>query len=189
VSISVEERNSEKLDQTKQTVKRALYIFVAVVVVAIIGFNIYCRNFAYNENYLQLAKEATEPNANFLFARNATLAGRIYMTITGEKHKSCINTATAFFNKLDTCSNCEDFEENPARWKFLRVDTPQVGDIIIQHKPDGRAYHAVIVVDIRDGKYYINHSVKPKNGKAKYIKNAVLKITSDLTFYRFNPTL
>lgn len=163
--------------------KKALYIFEATLFVAIICFNIYCRNFAYNENYLQLAKEASTPNMNFLFARNASLIGRIYMTFSGKEFKPCINTATAFFNKYDTCSNCEDFEKNPARWKFQKVDTPQVGDIIIQHNSKtGRAYHAAIIVDIKDGKYYINHAVR-----TKYIKNAELKNGSNLTFYRFMP--
>ena len=45
-----------------------------------------------NENYLQTAKEATTPNFNFLFAKNASLPGRIGMTLTGKRHKTCINT-------------------------------------------------------------------------------------------------
>ena len=161
--------------------KRVLFIGLITVLVAIIGFYIYCRNFAYNDNYLQHAKEATAPNMNFLFARNASLAGRIYMTFSGKEFKPCINTATAFFNKFDTCSNCEDFIKNPARWGFQKVDVPQVGDIIIQHNSKtGKAYHAAMIVDIRDGKYIVNHAVR-----RNYIKNAELKNTSNLTFYRF----
>ena len=165
--------------------KKILIVGVTTILVAFIGFYIYCRNFAYNENYLQLAKEATAPNMNFLFARNASLAGRIYMTFSGKEFKPCINTATAFFNKYDTCSNCEDFIKNPARWKFQKVDTPQVGDIIIQHhSKTGKAYHAAIIVDIREGKCYINHAVR-----TKYIKNAELRNMSNLAFYRFTPTI
>ena len=165
--------------------KKILIIGVTALFVAVEGFYIYCRNFAYNDNYLQLAKDATAPNMNFLFARNASLVGRIYMTFSGKEFKPCINTATAFYNKYDTCSNCEDFIKNPARWKFQKVDTPQVGDMVIQHhSKTGRAYHAAIIVDIRGGKYYINHAVK-----TEYIKNAELKTASNLAFYRFTPTI
>ena len=113
--------------------KKVLVVSLVTLLVGFIGFYIYCRNFAYNENYLQLAKDATAPNMNFLFARNASLVGRVYMTFSGKEFKPCINTATAFFNNFDTCSNCEDFVKNPARWRFQKVDVPQVGDIIVQH--------------------------------------------------------
>jgi hypothetical protein len=161
--------------------KKLLVISLVTLFVGFIGFYIYCRNFAYNENYLQLAKDATTPNMNFLFARNASLVGRVYMTFSGKEFKPCINTATAFFNNFDTCSNCEDFVKNPARWRFQKVDVPQVGDIIIQHNSKtGKAYHAAMIVDIRNGKYIVNHAVR-----RNYIKNAELKNTSNLTFYRF----
>ena len=136
-----------------------------------------------NENYLQLAKEADAPNFNFLFAINASLPGRIVMTLTGDKHKTCINTATSFFNKYHTCSNCEDFVANPNKWNFEQTSKPEVGDIIIQHNPQtGRAYHAAIIVNIENGKYYVNHAIK-----TQYIKNAELKNKTKLTFYRFTP--
>ena len=161
--------------------KRVLFIGLITVLVAIIGFYIYCRNFAYNDNYLQHAREATAPNTNFLFARNASLPGRLYMTFSGKAFLPCINTATGFYNKYDTCSNCEDFISNPARWKFQKVDKPRVGDIVImRHSKTDRAYHAAIIVDIKGGKYYINHAVR-----TKYIKNAELKTKSNLSFYRF----
>ena len=164
--------------------KKVLLISLTTLLVGLIGFYIYCRNFAYNENYLQLAKDATAPNMNFLFARNASLGGRLYMTFSGKEFKPCINTVTAFFNRFDTCSNCEDFIKNPARWRFRKVDTPQVGDLIIQHSSKtGKPYHAAIVVDIRDGRYIVNHAVR-----SKYIKNATLKNTSNLAFYRFAST-
>ena len=44
--------------------KKILIIGVITLLVAFEGFYIYCRNFAYNDNYLQLAKEATMPNMN-----------------------------------------------------------------------------------------------------------------------------
>jgi hypothetical protein len=134
-----------------------------------------------NENYLQAAKEATKPNTNFMFASNASLPGRIYMTFSGKEFKTCINTVTAFFNKYHTCSNCEDFEKRPEKWNFMQVQEPKVGDIVIQHNSKtGRAYHAVIIVNIKNGKLYVNHAIK-KN----YIKNAELKNKGNLTFYRF----
>ena len=134
-----------------------------------------------NDNYLQLAKEATTPNFNFLFAKNASLLGRIGMTLTGKRHKTCINTVTSFFNEYHTCSNCEDFVENPEKWNFERTAKPEVGNIIIQHDPQtGRAYHAALIVNIENGRYYVNHAVR-----TKYIKNVELQNKSKLTFYRF----
>ena len=56
-------------------------------------------SYLHNENYLQAAEEATTPNRNFLFASNASLPGRIYMTFSGKEFKPCINTVTAFANK------------------------------------------------------------------------------------------
>ena len=134
-----------------------------------------------NENYLQVAKEATTPNFNFLFAKNASLLGRIGMTLTGKKHKTCINTVTSFFNEYHTCSNCEDFVENPEKWNFERTAKPKVGNIIIQHDPKtGRAYHAALIVRIENERYYVNHAVR-----TKYMKNVELKNKTKLTFYRF----
>ena len=134
-----------------------------------------------NENYLQVAKEATTPNFNFLFAKNASLLGRIGMTLTGKRHKTCINTVTSFFNEYHTCSNCEDFVENPEKWNFERTAKPEVGNIIIQHDPKtGRAYHAALIVRIENERYYVNHAIR-----TEYIKNVELKNKTKLTFYRF----
>ena len=134
-----------------------------------------------NENYLQVAKKATTPNFNFLFAKNASLLGRIGMTLTGKRHKTCINTVTSFFNEYHTCSNCEDFVANPEKWNFERTEKPEVGDIIIQHDPQtGRAYHAALIVNIENGRYYVNHAIR-----TEYIKNVELKNKTKLTFYRF----
>lgn len=120
---------------------------------------------------------------NFLFASNASLAGRLYMTFSGKYFKPCINTVTAFYNKYHTCSNCEDFIKNPEKWNFRKTDNPKVGDIIIQHNSQtGRAYHAVIIVGIKDGKYYVNHAVK-----SGYLKNVELKTRSNLSFYEYIP--
>ena len=139
-----------------------------------------CSHF-HNENFLQAAEEATTPNRNFLFASNASLPGRIYMTFFGRDAKPCINTVTAFYNKYHTCSNCEDFIKNPEKWNFREVDYPKVGDMIIQHdSKTGRAYHAVILVKIEDGKYYVNHAVR-----TGYLKNVELKSKSNLTYYEY----
>ena len=136
-----------------------------------------------NENYLQAAKEATTPNYNFLFAKNASLFGRIGMTLTGKRHKTCINTVTSFFNEYHTCSNCEDFVENPEKWNFERTAKPEVGDIIIQHDSQtGRAYHAAIIVDIKNGKYYVSHAIR-----TNYYKNVELKNKARLSFYTYMP--
>ena len=129
----------------------------------------------HNENFLQAAEDATTPNMNFLFASNASLPGRLYMTFSGKYFKPCINTVTAFYNKYHTCSNCKDFVKNPEKWNFRKVDKPKVGDLLIQHDPEtGRAYHA--------GKYYINHATQKK-----YFKNVELKNKSNLTFYEYIP--
>ena len=144
-------------------------------------FGITSCSFLHNENYLQTAEEATAPNRNFLFASNASLVGRIYMTFSGKEFKPCINTVTAFYNKYHTCSNCEDFVKNPGKWNFRQVEQPKVGDMIIQHdSKTGRAYHAVILVKIEDDKYYVNHAVR-----TGYIKNAELKTRSNLTYYEY----
>ena len=134
-------------------------------------------------DYLQRAEEAEAPNMNFLFARNASLPGLLYMTFSGKEFKLCINTATAFYNKYNTCSNCEDFVKNPERWHFVKTEQPEVGDILIQyHAKTGRAYHAGGIVEIKDGRYYINHAVK-KN----YIKHVEVRGNSKLASYRFDP--
>ena len=154
--------------------KKIMLIFSSLVVM------VSCSHL-HNENYLQAAQEATAPNRNFLFASNASLAGRIYMTVSGKEFKPCINTVTAFYNKYHTCSNCEDFVKNPEKWNFRQVEQPKVGDMIIQHdSKTGRAYHAVILVGIDGGKYYVNHAVR-----TGYIKNAELKTRSNLTYYEY----
>ena len=103
------------------------------------------------------------------------------MTLTGKRHKTCINTVTSFFNEYHTCSNCEDFVANPEKWNFERTEKPEVGDIIIQHDPQtGRAYHAALIVNIENGRYYVNHAIR-----TEYIKNVELKNKTKLTFYRF----
>jgi hypothetical protein len=151
-------------------------MLIIICLVTIVG----CSHL-HNENFLQSAEEATTPNRNFLFASNASLPGRLYMTFSGKEFKPCINTVTAFYNKYHTCSNCEDFVENPQKWNFRKVEQPKVGDIIIQHdSKTGRAYHAVILVRIEDGKYYVNHAVR-----TGYIKNAELKTRSNLTYYEY----
>ena len=103
------------------------------------------------------------------------------MTFSGKDFLPCINTVTSFFNKYHTCSNCVEFEKNPEDWNFVQVQEPQVGDIAIQHNTQtGIAYHAVIIVNIKKGKLYVNHALKKK-----YIKNAILENKGNLTFYRF----
>ena len=136
-----------------------------------------------NDNFLQIDEETVEPNKDFLYASNASLLGRLYMTLSGKVFKTCINTVTSFFNKYHTCSNCEDFIKNPEKWNFRKTEEPKVGDIIIQHNPKtGRAYHAVILVKIEGDKYYINHAVKKE-----YFKNVELKNRANLTFYEYIP--
>ena len=156
-------------------------ILLGTVLLLVLGSFVLSYCSSPNENYLQLAKEATTPNFNFLFAKNASLFGRIGMTLTGKRHKTCINTVTSFFNEYHTCSNCEDFVENPEKWNFERTAKPEVGDIILQHDPQtGRAYHAALIVKIENGIYYVNHAVR-----TKYMKNVELKNKTKLTFYRF----
>lgn len=48
-------------------------------------------SYLYNENFLQAAEDATTPNMNFLFASNASLPGRLYMTFSGKYFKPCMN--------------------------------------------------------------------------------------------------
>ena len=153
-------------------------IFVFVFLFIAVGCS---RPDAYNENYMQAAEEAVSSNRNFLYASNASLPGRIGMTLTPICPKTCINTVTSFYNKYHTCSNCEDFEKEPQKWGFRKTEHPEVGDIVIQHETGtGRAFHACIIVDIKDGKYFVNHAIR-KN----YFKNVEMKNVNNLTFYEF----
>lgn len=156
--------------------------FAAMVLsVAALCAHLWITHAASSENYLQRAADADEPNMNFLFASNASLPGRLYMTFSGKYFKPCINTVTSFYNRYHTCSNCEDFVKNPGKWNFRKTEHPEPGDIIIQHDPKtGRAYHAVILTRIEDGKYYINHAVRKG-----YLKDVELKNKSNLTFYEY----
>jgi len=138
----------------------------------------------YNENYLQAAQEAVSSNRNFLYASNASLLGRIGMTLALRCPKTCINTVTAFYNKHHTCSNCEDFEKEPQKWGFKQTETPKVGNIVIQHDMQtGRAFHACIIVEIKDGKYYVNHAIRNR-----YFKNVEMRYVERLSFYEFVPS-
>lgn len=161
-------------------------IIVNIILWLILGIScliITSCSYVHNENYLQIAEETEEPNMNFLFASNASLAGRIYMTFSGKEFKPCTNTVTAFYNKYHTCSNCEDFIKNPEKWGFRQTHEPEIGDLVIQHNSQtGRAYHAAIIVNIENGRYYISHAVR-----TAYIKNVELKNRSNLTFYEFTP--
>ena len=156
---------------------------ILLVLTIIISLSATGCSYLHNDNYLQAAREAISPNRNFLFASNASLPGRIYMTFSGKEYKPCINTVTAFYNKYHTCSNCEDFVKSPEKRNFKQTTQPKVGDLVIQHdsKP-GKAYHAAIIVNMEDGKIFINHAVR-----TGYIKNAELKTRSNLTFYEYSP--
>lgn len=155
-------------------------ILFVVLIFSIVGC---IRPNAYNEDYLQTAQDAVSSNRNFLYASNASLLGRIGMTFTPRCPKTCINTVTAFYNKYHTCSNCEDFEKDPQKWGFKQTETPKVGDLVIQHDMHtGRAFHACIIVDMKDGKYYVNHAIRNR-----YFKNVEMKYVECLTFYEFVP--
>ena len=73
----------------------------------------------YNENYLQAAQEAVSSNRNFLYASNASILGRIGITLTPRCPKTCINTVTAFYNKYHTYiikwnqSDSDEYELHP----------------------------------------------------------------------------
>ena len=55
--------------------------------------------------------------------------------------------------------------------------------MVIQHEVNtGRAFHACIIVDIKDGKYYVNHAIRNR-----YFKNVEMKHVERLTFYEFVP--
>ena len=54
--------------------------------------------------------------------------------------------------------------------------------VIYIHPKTGKAHHAAMLIDIKNGKYYINHAVK-----SNYYKHVELKSNSKLLFYRYNP--
>ena len=163
----------------KQILSRIIVVILAIFAADMIILES-LKRFGTNSDPLQIAEETNSPNTNFLFASNASLPGRIWMTIKGEEFLPCINTASSFFNKYYTCSSCKDFEANPKKWNFEQVQEPKVGDIAIQHKPTGRPYHAVIITKIENGKYYVTHA-----DSTEYLKNVELKNKARLTFYRF----
>jgi hypothetical protein len=153
--------------------------YLKILIIFILGLSL--NSCSQKQNCLQIAEQNVKPNKNFLFASNASLPGRLYMTFIQKDVLMCINTATSFYNKYHTCSNCEDFIKEPERWNFKKVETPQIGDMIIYHNSKtGRAFHAVVLVDIKDGKYYVSHAVRNK-----YYKNVELKTNSKLAFYRY----
>ena len=163
----------------KRILLRIIVVILAILLADMIMLES-LKRFCTNSAPLQIAEETNSPNTNFLFASNASLPGRIGMTIKGKKQKPCINTVSSFFNKFYTCSNCEDFEKNPKKWNFEQVQNPKAGDIAIQHRPSGQAYHAVIITKIENGKYYVTHA-----DSTEYLKNVELKNKARLTFYRF----
>jgi hypothetical protein len=163
----------------KRILLRIIFVILAILAADMIILES-LKRFGTISDPLQMAEETNSPNTNFLFASNASLPGRIAMTIKGNKQKPCINTVSSFFNRYYTCSNCEEFEVNPKKWNFEQVQKPQAGDIAIQHRSTGRAYHAVIITKIENGKYYVTHAVG-----TEYLKNVELKNKARLTFYRF----
>ena len=78
--------------------------------------------------------------------------------------------------------------------KIVKVDLPDIAFVESENNLDrsasrflhnsktGQAYHAAIIVNMEDGKIYINHAVR-----TGYIKNAELKTRSNLTFYEYSP--
>ena len=77
--------------------------------------------------------------------------------------------------------------------KIVKVDLPDIAFVESENNLDrsasrflhnsktGQAYHAAIIVNMEDGKIYINHAVR-----TGYIKNAELKTRSNLTFYEYS---
>ena len=128
-------------------VMKKLLIFVVSLAALVFGgghlYWMHLKKIGKNPNFLQTAINAKSPNENFLFASNASLPGRLYMTYSGKSFRTCINTATSFYNKYHTCSKCTHFVANPSKWGFERTTNPKPGDIFIQHEAKtGRAYHA-----------------------------------------------
>ena len=111
----------------KRILLRIIVVILAILVADMIILES-LKRFGTNSDPLQMAKETNSPNTNFLFASNASLPGRIYMTFSGKDFLPCINTVTSFFNKYHTCSNCEDFVKSPEKWNFVQVQKPKVGD-------------------------------------------------------------
>ena len=96
---------------------KRILLNIFIVILAILAADMIMleslKRFGTNSAPLQIAEDTNSPNTNFLFASNASLPGRIYMTLFGKDFKPCINTVSSFFNKYYTCSNCADFEANP----------------------------------------------------------------------------
>ena len=117
----------------------------------------------------------------FLVCQQCLFARPYLHDLLGQGVQALYQYGKCFLQQVSYLFELWDFVKNPARWNFVQTDEPEVGDIVIQHHlKTGKAYHAAMIVEIRNGKYYINHAVK-----TRYIKHAELLTNSKLAFYRF----
>lgn len=126
--------------------------FVAVVaLLAMVGW-LGTRNLSdtSGSEVVRIAESNSKPNNDFTYCTNPSIergACRNY-PVNGNFHPlTCINTATSFYNKRNTCSYCPDFVRMPHRWGFHEVKASErkPGDLIIFYRK-GIASHAAIYI-------------------------------------------
>jgi len=99
---------------------------------------------------VRIAEEKRKPNNDFSHCTNPSIeraACRNY-PVSGKYHPlTCINTATSFYDKHNTCSYCPDFVRMPDKWGFHEVKASErkPGDLIIFYRK-GIASHAAVYI-------------------------------------------
>jgi len=99
---------------------------------------------------VERAEACRKPNNDFTYSSNPSIARSACRNypISGSFHPlTCINTATSFYDKHNTCSYCPDFVRMPERWHFREVSSKdkRPGDLIIFYRK-GIASHAAIYI-------------------------------------------
>lgn len=99
---------------------------------------------------VRIAEANSKPNNDFTYSTNPSIersACRNYPVSGGYHPLTCINTATSFYNKRNTCSYCPDFVRTPELWSFYEVEAGdrKPGDLIIFYRK-GIASHAAIYI-------------------------------------------
>lgn len=99
---------------------------------------------------VKVAEANRRPNNDFTFCTNPSIRRRDCRNypVDGKSHPyTCINTATSFYDKHNTCSLCADFVRMPGKWGFHEVepDERKPGDLVVFYY-NGKASHAAVYI-------------------------------------------
>ena len=104
---------------------------------------------------LNASREAEGPNANFLYAQDMGLKGKLgtllFANIIGDKlfdfdPHTCLNTVTGFYNPKATVASNVNFALDPEAYGYQKIQQEEVkpGDIIMLHGSNDVPSHATI---------------------------------------------